>query len=335
LQRAVDCVSHRTGNMKRMLVFALCFMSLHAAELVAATSRTSGVTVEEEQRKHELQNRLCQEKELSCKNVTSLFGDPRLAIYRPPEPTAEQPPSAPRKERERNPYFAKRFGLLTQGSFERCRSFIQAHALTFDAAYEIYGVPKEIICGHVRIETDFGIPTKLSPNPLGTRPAINQLVTLYVRKPALKKRNSRFIRRQEFAFREITNLIWTGEKFGWDLFEVAGSPTGAVGLVQFEPSSFSIAVDGDGDGKIDLFDCDDAILSVAHYLVTRGWDRNPEHQRRAIYAYYGGRYDEDPNKYYMKAVLKYAGEVHAYLKDHPVEREPTFVFETFALREIL
>src|SRR6202521_4206524 len=141
--------------MKRILVLGTGFMPLHAAELVAATSRTSGVTVEEEQRKHELQNRLCQEKELSCKNVTSLFGDPRLAIYRPPEPTPEQPPSAPGKERERNPYFTKRFGLLTPESFERCRSFIQAHALTFDAAYAIYSVPKETICGHMRIETDF------------------------------------------------------------------------------------------------------------------------------------------------------------------------------------
>ena len=39
----------------------------------------------------------------------------------------------------------------------------------------------------------------------------------------------------------------------------------------------------------------------------------------AIYAYYGGHYNQDPNKYYMKAVLRYASEVCAYLKDHPVE----------------
>jgi membrane-bound lytic murein transglycosylase B len=320
--------------VKCMLVFVLFFKLLQPVEAwAAATSETRGLTSAEEQRKHELQNRLCKEKELSCKNVTALFGDPRLTIYQPPRPTAEQPPSEARRERERNPYFTKRFGLLTPESLERCRSFIQAHALTFAAAYEIYGVPKEIICGHVRIETDFGIPTKLSPHPLGIRPAINQLVTIYVRKPALQKRESQFLRRQEFAFGEIKNLIWTGEKFGWDLFEVPGSPTGAVGLPQFEPSSFNIAVDGDGDGMINLFDRDDAILSVAHYLVTRGWDRNPEHQRRAIYAYYGGHYEEDPNRYYMKAVLRYAGEVRAYLKDHPVESESTFVLEPLTLRE--
>jgi membrane-bound lytic murein transglycosylase B len=199
---------------------------------------------------------------------------------------------------------------------------METHALTFAAAYQIYGVPREIICRHLRIETDFGIPTKLSLKPLGTRPAINQLITLYVRKPAVKRQESEFIHRQEFALGEIRNLIWTGEKFGWDLFEIPGSPTGAVGLPQFEPSSFRIAVDGNGDGKIDLFDLDDAILSIAHYLVTRGWDRNPEHQRRAIYAYYGGHYDEDPNKYYMKAVLRYAGEIRASLKDQPVQSGP-------------
>jgi membrane-bound lytic murein transglycosylase B len=186
-------------------------------------------------------------------------------------------------------------------------------------AYQMYGVPGEIICGHLRIESNFGIATKLSPHPLGSRPAINQLVSLYVRNPSLKDRGTRFVRRQEFAFTEISKLIATGKKFDWDLFEIPGSPTGAVGLAQFEPSSFGLAVDGDGDGQIDLFDPDDAILSVAHYLVTHGWDRSPEHQRRAIYSYYGGHYDQDPNKYYMRAVQLYADEVRSYLKDHPVE----------------
>lgn len=320
--------------MKALPAFALCFVLFQAAEaLPAATPRTAGLTSLEAQRKHELQNRLCADKALNCQHVTSLFSDPRLTIYQPPPPAPEPPPAGVTREPERNPYFTKRFGLLTPESLERCRSFIQEHALTFDAAYRIYGVPKEIICGHLRIETDFGIPTRLTPNPLGTRPAINQLVSLYVREPAARKRASRFLHRQEFALREMKDLIGTGEKFDWDLFEVPGSPTGAVGLLQFEPSSFSMAVDGNGDGKIDLFDRDDAILSVAHYLVLRGFDGSGEHQKRAIYAYYGGHYDQDPNKYYMKAVLKYADEVREYLKDHPVEPEPSFVLEPPVPRE--
>ncbi len=303
--------------MKRTLGFALCVMSL-GAMATAATTNPAGLTPEEERRKTDLQNRLCADRELSCAYVTALFTDPRLTIYQPPEPAGR--PSAPvPKERERNPYLTKRFGLLTSESLERCKEFIQAHFLAFDAAYRIYGVPREVICGHLRIETDFGIPTRLSPNPLGTIPAIDRLVTLYVRRPTRQQPPDRFVRRQAFAFDELKDLLHAASNFGWDLFQVPGSSTGAIGLVQFEPSSFKFAVDGDGDGKIDLFDPEDAILSVAHYLVTRGWDNRPQHQQRAIYAYYGGHYGADPKKYYMKAVLKYAHEMGNYLKDHPVE----------------
>ena len=58
-------------------------------------------------------------------------------------------------------------------------------------------------------------------------------------------------------------------------------------------------------------------------LVAHGWDGQPQHQQRAIYAYYGGHYSADPNKYYMKAVLKYADAMGNYLKDHPLDSRPT------------
>ena len=300
-------------QVKCSLILAAAIMLLGVVESKAYAAPKGVESTEEEQTKKELQNRLCRETELDCEYVTSVFGDPRLEIYEPSPPAAEQPESRPQKEREKNPYLTKRFGLLSQESLERCRSFINAHAATFAAAYEKYGVSKEVICGHLRIETDFGIPTKLSPHPWGSRPAINQLVSLYVRNSSSRDQGPHSLQRQEFAFAETSKLLAAAKKFGWDLFEVPGSPTGAIGLVQFEPSSFNVAVDGHGDGRIDLFDPDDAILSIAHYLVTRGWDQNPEHQRRAIYAYYGGHYDQDHHRYYMKAVLRYSQEVHAYL----------------------
>ena len=307
--------------MKRTLILALCLMS-HGTLEATATTKPATLTTEEEHRKTELQNRLCADRELSCAYVTTLLNDPRLTIYHPPE-SAVSPAAPVPKEHERNPYFTERFGLLTSESLERCKDFIQAHLSAFDAAFHIYGVPKEVICGHLRIETDFGIPTKLSPHPLGTIPAIDRLVTLYVRRPSRKLPRKRIVQRQAFALAELKDLLNAASRFGWDLFQIPGSSTGAIGLVQFEPSSFKFAVDGDGDGKIDLFDPEDAIVSVAHYLVTRGWDDQPQHQQRAIYAYYGGHYDADTNKYYMKAVLKYAHEIGNYLKDHPLETSPT------------
>jgi membrane-bound lytic murein transglycosylase B len=305
--------------MNSLLALVLCLASLGAAA-TTANSGAATLTPAEERRKRDLQERLCAIKDLKCAYVIALFTDPRLEIYYPPEPESQKATPL-QKERERNPFLRMRFGLLTVESLERCRGFLQAHASAFDAAYRIYGVPREIICGILRIETDFGIPTKLSPNPVGTIPAINRLVTLYVRWPARERSPRHFARRQEFALHELKDLLVAARRFGWDLFEIPGSPTGAIGLAQFEPSSLNVAVDGDGDGKIDLFTPADAILSVAHYLVTRGWDTEPQHRQRAIYAYYGGNYDADRDKHYLRAVLKYAAEVGAYLKDHPVEHE--------------
>jgi membrane-bound lytic murein transglycosylase B len=312
--------------MKRTLILALFLMSHGILETAAAT-KVATPAAEEEHRKVELQNRLCTDSELSCAYVTALLNDSRLTIYHPPEP-APAPPAPALKEHERNPYFTARFGLLTSESLERCKDFIQAHLSAFDAALRIYGVPKEVICGHLRIETDFGIPTRLSPHPFGKIPAINWLVTLYVRNPSRKMPRKHFVQRQAFALVELKDLLNAASKFGWDLFEVPGSPTGAIGLPQFEPSSFKFAVDGDGDGKIDLFDPEDAILSVAHFLVTRGWDDQQQHQQRAIYSYYGGHYETDKNKYYMKAVLKYADEIRNYLKDYPIEAPSTSFSES-------
>ena len=313
--------------MKSILALALCLASFGVAA-PAEASGAAGLTPTEEHRKSQLQERLCAVKELNCAYVIALFTDPRLEIYYPPEP--ERQKATPlQKERERNPFLTMRFGLLTAESLERCRGFLRAHALAFDAAYRIYGVPREIICGILRIETNFGMPTKLSPNPVGTIPAINRLVTLYVRWPPSERSVRHFARRQEFALNELKDLLVAGCRFGWDLFQIPGSPTGAIGLAQFEPSSLNVAVDGNDDGKIDLFDPADAILSVAHYLETRGWDSEPQHRQRAIYAYYGGNYDADRYKYYMRAVLKYADEVGEYLKDHPMEPESASTPEPF------
>ena len=297
-----------------------CVISSQAVAFAAAANSPAQMTRQEVQRLNALHKRLCDSARLSCSYVDAIFTDARLTIYQPPAPTpppgTEPPPS---RVRQPNPYLTARFGLLSPESLERCRSFIAAHALAFDAAQKLYGVPREVICGHLRIETDFGIVTPLTPYPLGTFPAIDRLLSLYVRRPAALRSSARFVQRQHFAETQLVDLLTAAKENSWDLFEIPGSSTGAIGLVQFEPSVFDIAVDGNGDGKIDLFDPEDAILSVAHYLVLHGWDNNVDHQKRAVYAYYGGHYETDRDKYYMKAVLAYADAVHTYLEDHPVE----------------
>ncbi len=59
---------------------------------------------------------------------------------------------------------------------------------------------------------------------------------------------------------------------------------------------------------------------------------SPDHQKRAIYAYYGGHYDSDPYKFYMKAVLAYAEQVRMYLQDHPIESAVALAVEAPAVQ---
>jgi len=57
---------------------------------------------------------------------------------------------------------------------------------------------------------------------------------------------------------------------------------GAMGLPQFMPSNWEkFALDGDGDGKIDLMGSEaDAIMSVGNYLAKFGWRANmPTHYK--------------------------------------------------------
>lgn len=68
--------------------------------------------------------------------------------------------------------------------------------------------------------------------------------------------------------------------------QLRGSWAGAFGLSQFIPSSYvKIAVDGSGDGKVNLFDVRDAAHSVGRYLSSAGWTANKKAQYRAVYNY--------------------------------------------------
>nr|WP_245656576.1 lytic murein transglycosylase [Novosphingobium naphthalenivorans] len=88
--------------------------------------------------------------------------------------------------------------------------------------------------------------------------------------------------------RSLATLAWEGRRR--DLFEgelialmkmidrgvprstLKGSWAGAFGYPQFLPSVYlRLAVDGDGDGRTDIFDPADAIASIANYFRDAGW----------------------------------------------------------------
>jgi membrane-bound lytic murein transglycosylase B len=97
-------------------------------------------------------------------------------------------------------------------------------------------------------------------------------------------------RKAQWALQQLETLAQLARDSVIDVLELSGSWAGAFGLPQFIPSSYAEwARDGDGDGRADLFNVADAIMSVANYLRSNGWSQQRERQERALYHYNNSR----------------------------------------------
>jgi len=118
-------------------------------------------------------------------------------------------------------------------------------------------------------------------------------------------------RRALWAQKELISYLTLCRKHQLDPFEVRGSTHGAFGLLQFIPSSFQrFAIDGNGDGEIDLFNFEDAMASSANYLQKNGWGREENQQKRALYAY-------NRDRGYVNTVLKYSKLIKTGIRNTP------------------
>jgi len=141
-------------------------------------------------------------------------------------------------------------------------AFWQSNERWLAQAEEIYGVAAEIVVGIIGVETIFG-------RQMGDFRVIDALATLAFDFPSGRKDRSAFFRD------ELENWFVLCKSEGVDPLAWRGSYAGALGMVQFMPSSFNrYAVDFDGDGHVDLHgNAADAIGSVANYLAEFGWRR--------------------------------------------------------------
>ncbi len=122
-------------------------------------------------------------------------------------------------------------------------------------AYQVYGVPPEIIVGIIGVETRWG-------RVMGKTRILDALATLSFSYP----------RRAEYFSSELETFLLMARSESDDPLDLKGSFAGAMGYGQFMPSSYKqYAVDFNGDGHINLWDPVDAIGSVANYFKQHGW----------------------------------------------------------------
>ena len=131
------------------------------------------------------------------------------------------------------------------------------------------GVPAEIIAAILGVETFYGTRT-------GSFRAVDALATLAFDYPP----------RGTFFRGELRQLFLLAREEQLDVGNLLGSYAGALGPPQFIPSSYrNFAVDGNGDGRRDLFqNWDDIMASVANYFMVHNWQRGQPIATRAEFA---------------------------------------------------
>ena len=146
-------------------------------------------------------------------------------------------------------------GRLTPKLVKTAREMFVKHRTLLEEVGTRYGVSPRIIVGVWGLESNFGRST-------GVRPTIATLATL-----AWDPRRSMFFRGELFSALEILN------RGDIELSRMHGSWAGAMGQVQFMPSSYlKFSEDFDGDGRHDIWSSQaDVFASIANYLRGHGW----------------------------------------------------------------
>lgn len=157
--------------------------------------------------------------------------------------------------------------FVNQAGIAAGQAFLAEHRQALEQVEKQYGVPAEIIVAILGVETRYGRIT-------GSYPVVDALYTLAFSYPRTNEPGeiARENQREAFFRDELAQLFALGKETGLDITTLEGSYAGAMGWGQFMPSSYrDYAVDGNGDGTIDLFhSLDDVFASVANYFVEKG-----------------------------------------------------------------
>ncbi|VAW48520.1 Membrane-bound lytic murein transglycosylase B, partial [hydrothermal vent metagenome] len=153
-------------------------------------------------------------------------------------------------------FFEYFYSAVSQDRIITGRQQYQKHQKLLNQVTEKYGIPSHILVSFWGMETNYGRYT-------GNIPIIQSLVTL-----AYDPRRTTFFSKQLIAALKIIDQGHVHPD------QMKGSWAGAMGQVQFMPTNYlQYAVDGDKDGKINLWDSlPDAFHSAGNFLQHLGWN---------------------------------------------------------------
>jgi membrane-bound lytic murein transglycosylase B len=192
------------------------------------------------------------------------------------------------------------------------KDYMREQAAALKKAQTQFGVDPHVITAIILVETKFG-------RYVGTRSIINTLSTMAslteaqprehlwdmlpkARRYERNRYDQKADKKSLWAYRELKAFLTYTRRHQIDPISVKGSYAGALGIAQFMPSNIlAYGQDGNGDGRIDLFQDADAIASIASYLKHYGWKPGIDSKKayKVVYHY-------NHSKYYVNTVLKIA-----------------------------
>ena len=188
--------------------------------------------------------------------------DEALADLKAPEPKViAQDKKQPERKSTLQTYVATR---VSKERIAEGRKMLERYATELDRIEQQYRVQKRFIVALWGLESTYG-------RHAGKRPVIQSLVTLAYDE-----------RRRHYFRKELINALKILDAGHVSLADMKGSWAGAMGPFQFMPTSYiHYAVDGDGDGRIDIWgSIPDALASAANYLAEARWKHDQTWGRR-------------------------------------------------------
>lgn len=202
----------------------------------------------------------------------------------------------------------------------KTKAFLNVNMDLLSTAEKQFGVNKEILAALLYVETRHGnylgnhnvasvyMSLAMADQPDLITMNLNALKAKHSRKSkeAFAKLESKLMKRVEqkttWAIEQLIALD-SMDSCCYDALSIHGSYAGAFGISQFIPDSYvRWAIDGNNDGKVDLFILEDAVFSAANYLKLHGWTDDPQDQYDAIWGY-------NHSNAYVKAIQKLAGKI--------------------------
>jgi len=179
----------------------------------------------------------------------------------------------------------------------QARTFLDTQRAALREARARFGVPEEILVALLLVETKLGrnVGSKSALSTLASMALAGDfsLVAPHIERRDLSPRIALWLRwrtaeKAAWAYKELKALLVYARNAGYDPASIPGSVYGAIGMCQFMPTNaVRYGVDLDGDGRVDLFNPADAVLSAARFLSANGWraSLDREGQQKVLYRY--------------------------------------------------